>query len=120
MGNQIDDYINSSAEITRNSISHLRELIHKASPEIEENMKWNAPSFEIDGKIICNIMSFKKHVNFMLHQGKQLSDPHNVLGNIGEKSNMKGIKQISKVSDLPDDEIVMALIKEAVEFSKNP
>ncbi len=66
----IDAYIGEASEVTRPIVSHLRTLIHKASPEIEENIKWNAPSFELDGKIICSIMAFKKHVNFMFRQGK--------------------------------------------------
>ncbi len=114
----VDDYIANSSESTQPIVSHLRSLINKTSPEIKENIKWNAPSFELNGKIICNIMAFRKHVNFMFHQGKELNDAKNLLENIGEKSNMKGIKQITKVSDLPADEALMELLQEAVEISK--
>ncbi len=63
-------------------------------------------------------MAFKKHVNFMFHQGKQLDDAKNLLENIGEKSNMKGIKQITKVSDLPADKVLIEYIQKAIEISK--
>ncbi|WP_373517475.1 DUF1801 domain-containing protein [Pricia sp.] len=114
----IDGYIDEASEVTIPIISHLRVLIHKASPEITENIKWNSPSFELDGKIICSIMAFKKHVNFMFSHGKQFRDNPNLLVNIGEKFNMKGIKQITKISDLPDDKILIKYIQEAVRFSK--
>lgn len=114
----IDTYIDEASEVARPIVSHLRALIHQASPEIEENIKWNAPSFELDGKIVCSIMAFKKHVNFMFAQGKQLHDAKNLLENIGEKSNMKGIKQITKVSDLPDDKGLINYIQEAARISK--
>jgi len=93
----IDTYIDEASEVARPIVSHLRDLIHQASPEIEENIKWNGPSFELEGKIVCTIMAFKKHVNLMFAQGKKLQDDKNVLENIGEKSNMKGIKHITKV-----------------------
>lgn len=104
--------------MARPIVSHLRDLIHQASPEIEENIKWNGPSFELEGKIVCTIMAFKKHVNLMFAQGKKLQDDKNVLENIGEKSNMKGIKHITKVSDLPEGKILIKYVEEAARISK--
>jgi len=118
MKKSIAEFILSASESMQPIVTHLRRLVHKAEPEIEENIKWNAPSFELDGKIICNIMAFKKHVNFMFHKGKELSDWHSVLDDFGEKSNMKGIKQITDISDLPDEKTLVALIEEAVEISR--
>lgn len=118
MKKSIDEYILSTSERMQPIFTHLRDLVHKAEPEIEENIKWNAPSFELDGRIICNIMAFKKHVNFMFHQGKELNDVNGVLEDFGEKSTMKGIKKITDISDLPDEKILVVLIEEAVEISK--
>ena len=114
----IDEYIENASEVTQPILTHLRKLINQAEPNMEENIKWNAPSFEYNGKIVCNIMAFKKHVNLMFAQGKQLSDTENILENIGEKSNMKGIKQIEKITDLPEDDVLMDFIKRASEISK--
>ncbi len=114
----VDDYTRNASVVTQPILKHLRKLIHKASPEIEENIKWSAPSFELNGKIVCSIMAFKKHANFMFAQGKELQDDEDVLENIGEKSNMKGIKQITKVSDLPDDILLIKYIQEAARISK--
>ncbi len=119
MHRTLDDYISEVSISVQPIVSHLRTLVHKAFPEIEENIKWNAPSFECGGKNVCSIMAFKKHVNFMFHQGKSLADTNEVLENIGEKSTMKGIKGITKLSDLPDDGILISLIEEAVRISKN-
>ena len=115
----IEGYIGNAAAPTQPLLVHLRELIKQAEPKLQENIKWNAPSFEYNGKIVCNMMAFKKHVNFMFHQGKELKDSHGVLVNIGEKSNMKGLKQLEKLSDLPEDAIMISLIQEAVQLAKN-
>lgn len=117
MKEDVDEYIKNASVVTQPIITHLREIIHKAAPEIEEKIKWRAPSFEANGRIICNIMAFKKHVNFMFHQGKELSDPNGILENIGEKSNMMGIKGIERVSDLPEDDLLLALMKQAVDLA---
>lgn len=117
MYNTIDAYIKNSSEVTQPIISHLRALIHRVSPDFEENIKWNAPSFERNGKNVCSIMAFKKYVNFMFHQGKELTDAQGVFENIGGKSNMSGIKGIVSLSDLPKDEILIANIKQAVNIS---
>lgn len=115
----IDEYIQNASEVTQPVLGHLRGLIKQAEPNIEENIKWNAPSFEYNGKIICNMMAFKKHVNFMFHQGKALAETEGLLENIGEKSNMKGIKGVEKLSDLPEDNLLVSMIQEAVQLVKN-
>lgn len=118
MKKSIDEYILSASESMQPIVIRLKGLVHKAEPKIEENIKWNAPSFELDGRHICNIMAFKKHINFIFHRGKELSDWNSILEDFGEKSNMKGIKQITDISDLPDEKTLVALIEEAVEISK--
>ena len=115
----IEEYIRNAAAPTQSILVHLRELIKQAEPKLQENIKWNAPSFEYNGKIVCNMMAFKKHVNLMFHQGKELNDSSGVLVNIGEKSNMKGLKQIEKLSDLPEDDQLISLVQEAVQLAKN-
>lgn len=114
----IDNYAANASEATRPVLVHIRKLIHLAAPNIEENIKWNAPSFELDGKIVCSVMAFKKHVNIMFARGKDMADPDDILVDIGEKSNMKGIKQVLNVDGLPEDEILVEYIKEAVAISK--
>ncbi len=115
---ELDIYINQASEPTKPIIVHLRKLIKTACPEIEENIKWKAPSFELGGKIVCSVMAFKKHVNFIFTQGKSMQDNENVLEDVGGKSNMRGIKQITDIADLPNAEILIAYIKEAVALTK--
>ena len=116
--NAIDTYINNAAEVAQPILIHLRHVIKDACPAIEEQLKWNAPSFELNGKIICSLMAFKGHVNFMITQGKLLNLDIAGLENIGEKSNMTGIKGIKKVSDLPTIDVLIKIINAAIEHSK--
>ena len=45
-------------------MEHLRELVHKACPEIEETIKWSRPFFEYRGAILCNMSAFNEHCSF--------------------------------------------------------
>ncbi len=115
--NAIDTYIENASEITQPIVIHLRQVIKTACPAIEEQLKWKAPSFEKNGKIICSVMAFKGHVNFMITQGKFLETPGGIFENIGDKSNMTGLKGIKSVNDLPNDDLLIETIKKAVEYS---
>jgi hypothetical protein len=107
----IDAYIAAASEGLKPVLSHIRDLIHEAIPNVEENIKWNAPSYELNGKIIASTMAFKAHVNFHLLDAREINDPDGLLVEIGEKSNMRGIKQIKQISDLPDKSKLIPLIQ---------
>lgn len=39
---RVDAYIAKAQPFAKPILKHLRELVHKASPLLEENIKWNA------------------------------------------------------------------------------
>ncbi|MFZ1685188.1 MAG: DUF1801 domain-containing protein, partial [Candidatus Zixiibacteriota bacterium] len=42
---QIDLYIDTSADFAKPILTHIRQLIHKACPDVIEEVKWGHPSF---------------------------------------------------------------------------
>lgn len=108
---EVDAYIQNATESNRPILNHLRELFHEVYPEIEENIKWKGPSFEIKGKIVSSMMSFKKHVNFIFIHGEKLPELVVAMENLGDKSGMKGFKNLQNLSDLPSDEDLKKLIE---------
>jgi len=61
---RIDTYIKKSADFAKPVLQHLRALVHKACPGVEENIKWGMPYFEYKGGILCSMASFKQHCAF--------------------------------------------------------
>jgi len=57
----IDDYIEKSAAFAKPILLHLRQLIHKTCPEVEERIKWGFPHFDYKGQMMCSMAAFKKH-----------------------------------------------------------
>ena len=58
-----DAYIKAAAPFAQPILKHLRELVHKACPEVEETIKWGFPHFDYKG-IMCSMAAFKNHCAF--------------------------------------------------------
>jgi hypothetical protein len=58
---RIDAYIAKSAGFARPILNHLRELVHKGCPDVEETMKWSMPHFDYDGGPLAAMAAFKAH-----------------------------------------------------------
>lgn len=114
----IEDYISKCSEATKPVVQYLVDVVRETVPRIEERIKWNSPSFELNGKIVCQVMAHKKHVSFIFVQGKLMEDKHGLLTDFGEKSNMNGFKYIEKIQDLPPKKILKDYIKTAAAHFK--
>ena len=66
---RVDAYINRSAPFAQPILAHIRELVHKAVPGIEESIKWSMPFFTYKGQMFGNIAAFKEHCSFGLFGG---------------------------------------------------
>ena len=57
------------------TLARVRQLIHDAAPEIEEEWKWmGTPVFSHDG-IVCTGESYKQAVKLTFARGASLADP---------------------------------------------
>lgn len=104
---RVDAYIAQAAPFARPILAHLRALVHRAEPAIEETMKWGMPFFEREG-IVCHLAAFKAHCAFGIWRGGQLEKT----GKEGEAMGQFG--RIATLGDLPPDATIVALAKKAV------
>ena len=51
----MDAYVARAQPFAQPIMEHLRQLVHKACPEVEETIKWSRPFFEYRGAILCNM-----------------------------------------------------------------
>ena len=56
---------------TSTQVEVLRQLIIKTEPRLKEHIKWNAPSYVLDGdgRITSNLMNRQGVVKLVLHMG---------------------------------------------------
>jgi len=114
---RIDDYIARSADFARPVLEHLRKLIHKAWPDVEETIKWSMPFFQNNGAPLCNMAAFKEHCAFGFWNATLLKDPEGIL-QVKDKNAMGHLDRITSKKDLPVDKILLAYIREAAELNE--
>jgi len=115
---RIDAYIKKSADFAKPVLKHLRELVHKACPEIEENIKWGMPYFEYKRSLVCSMASFKQHCAFGFWKASIMKDPEDILQLVG-KTAMGHMDRIESLKDLPSDKIIITYIKEAAKLNED-
>ncbi len=114
---RIDEYISKSADFAKPVLTHLREIVHKACPEVKETIKWGMPHFDYAGGILCSMAAFKQHCAFVFRLASLMTDPDKLL-TIGEKAAMGHFGQIKSVADLPSEKVLVNYIKEAMALNE--
>jgi uncharacterized protein YdeI (YjbR/CyaY-like superfamily) len=114
---RIDAYIGKKPAFAQPILNHLRELIHSVSPQITETIKWGHPFFEYKGTL-ANMACFKEHMAFGLWSSSAIIDPHGVMHRAGEKESAGNFGRITKLSDLPADDILKDFIKQGMAFNE--
>ena len=111
---KVDAYIAKAAPFAQPILTHLRALIHKACPDVEEEMKWSRPFFSHRGVILCNISGFKAHCAFgfwgaeigkLLHQD-----------GVVQEGGMGSLGRIAGPKDLPPDKQLLGYLRQAATF----
>jgi uncharacterized protein YdeI (YjbR/CyaY-like superfamily) len=114
---RIDAYISRSAEFAQPILNHLREVVHKACPNVEETIKWGFPHFDYAGSILCSMAAFKQHCTFGFWLGSIMPDPNKILLAVGEKTSMGHFGPLKQLEDLPPEKILVKYIKEAMSLT---
>jgi uncharacterized protein YdeI (YjbR/CyaY-like superfamily) len=113
MDPRVDAYIEKSAEFARPILTHLRKLVHKACPDVEETMKWSMPHFDFKGPL-CNMAAFKQHCAFGFWKQTLLEDdaiPQ-------DRNTLSAFGKITSLKDLPSDKVLTGLIHKAIELNE--
>lgn len=110
---RIDAYIENAAEFAQPILLHLRNLVHKACPDVTETLKWSMPAFEYKG-ILCGFAAFKAHCTFMFWKQSLLESdafPES-------KTAMGSFGRITSRKDLPTDKVIIGLVYQAMELNE--
>jgi uncharacterized protein YdeI (YjbR/CyaY-like superfamily) len=114
---KVDAYLAKVQPFAQPIMAHLRELVHKACPEIEETIKWSRPFFEYRGAILCNMSAFKEHCSFGFW-GEEIGAVLREAGVLGEEG-MGSLGHITSVARLPSDKQMLGWIRQAAAFVDN-
>ncbi|HEV7643771.1 MAG TPA: YdeI/OmpD-associated family protein [Pyrinomonadaceae bacterium] len=112
---RIDAYIAKSADFAKPILTHLRELVHKACPDVEEKIKWSCPHFDYKGPF-CNMAAFKNHCAFGFWKGTLIPELKGKVEQMGQTT-IGHLGQLKTLKDLPPDKVLIGYIKKAAELN---
>ena len=105
---RVDAYIEKkAAAFAQPILRHIRALVHRACPDIEEGIKWGMPSFIYKREILAGMAAFKAHATFGFWRSSE------VTGTAGPESGMGQFGKLTSIADLPDDALLTAMVQKA-------
>ena len=111
---RITEAFNKAEKFAQPICKKLREIIHKADPQIVEDWKWG-PNFNHNG-MVCGVWYFKQHVSITFFRGASMKDPKKLfIQEATPNANNRTIKFRSL--DEVDEKALTAYIKEAVQIN---
>jgi len=116
-GNTVDEYILAD-ESWQQELILLRSILNDT--ELEETVKWSAPSYGIDGKNVVGMAAFKNHIAVWFYQGVFLKDPYMKLLNAGEgKTKANRQWRFSSLEEIQENAVILKeYIEDAIENQK--
>ena len=110
---RIDAYIEGAAPFAQPILSHVRDLVHEACPQVEETVKWGMPTFVHSGGILCGMAAFKQHASFGFWK-------HALVVGEGEpRDGMGSYGKMLSLDDFPAKKIVLAHIRKAMKLNED-
>ena len=104
---RVDAYIKKAPPFAQPILAHLRKVVHRAVPGVEETMKWSSPHFDYKG-MFCGISAFKEHVGFGFWKAALLAEH---LPGRGGVSAAGQFGRIESMQDLPSDKELTRILK---------
>ncbi len=116
----VDAYIAKSPDFAKPILAHVRKLMHKGCPRIEESIKWGVPAFEREG-IVAMMAAFRKHVAFgfwseRLVREKLGADADRMFPK-DAKPGMGGRRYLAR-AELPADAVILRAVRAAVALNE--
>ena len=110
---RVDAYIANSPDFARPILTHIRDLVHRHCPQVEETLKWRMPTFMHHG-MLCGMAAFKQHCSFgfwkhELVVGKELAGSPEGMGQFG---------RVTRLADLPSDKALAGYIRKAMQLNE--
>ena len=111
---RVDDYIANAAPFARPVLEHLRTLVHKNCPQVEEGIKWGMPAFLHHG-MLANMAAFKQHCTFGFWKHKLVVGEDRY----AEDASMGQFGRVTKLGDLPPAKEIATYIKKAAALNES-
>ncbi len=115
---KITERIQELGDWRGDTLAHLRQLIHDADPDVEEEWKWEKPSnpgvpvWSHDGGI-CTGESYKQVVKLTFHRGASIKDPKKLFNSSLEGNTRRAIdfREGEKINEAAFKQLIRAAVE---------
>lgn len=114
---RVDAYIKNAQPFAQPILKHMRDLVHKACPDVEEKIKWGSPHFDYKGGPMCHMAAFKQHCAFGFWKAELMKGAEKLVDTAKSEVAMGHFGRIASLKDLPSDKIIIGYIKEAMKLN---
>ena len=108
---RVDAYIKRAQPFARPILNHLRKLVHRGCPDVDETIKWKMPFFERKG-IICFMAAFKEHAVLGFWNGEKIFGRKN-------KGAMGQFGRLQSIPDLPSEKELVGYVRKAADLKEH-
>ncbi len=105
----IEKYLSKLESPVDEIARQLHGIIKNHFPEMEEALKWGAPTYS-RGKNVCSIIAHKRHVNLQIFLGARIKDAQDLAGT---GKDMRHLKFVS--AEEIDETRVVKYLRQALE-----
>jgi uncharacterized protein YdeI (YjbR/CyaY-like superfamily) len=109
---RLDAAIHKAQPYAQQIFVRVRDLMHVASPDIEEDIRWGTPTFMYKGSILAGFAAFKAYCALAFWKHKLLAPRLPA----ADANALEQCGRMTSIADLPDDRTVTRLIKAAVKL----
>lgn len=110
----VDAYIKKSPEYAQPILKRLRTIIHKACPKVTEEIKWGAPFYIYQDRVLCATMAFKKHCALVFWKAALIAKN----GGAKAKGDLKHMRKVSLLEEMLPEKQLTAYIKVAMHLNE--
>src|SRR3954462_11574713 len=107
---RVDAYVERAAPFARPILRHLRKVVHRGCPNVEETIKWSFPHFDYKG-VMCGMAAFKGHCTFGFWKSKLV---------VRDRRSDEGMGQFGRITslkDLPSEKTLVGYVRKAAELN---
>ena len=112
-----DAYAETLPEFAKPVFAHLRALVHRACPEVGEEIKWSHPHFVYKGENLCIFAAYSKHCSFSFARDSLMADAR-LQANAALPAAKRFMGKLTSLADLPPDNALAAWIAEAMPLNE--
>ena len=96
------------------TLAHVRQLIHDADPDIQEEWKWRGTPVWSHGGIVCTGESYKEVVKLTFARGASINDPQKLFNSSLEGNTRRAIdlRDGEKINEAAFKQLIRAAVAE--------